>query len=110
MQPMQVTVLLSIAIGMIASLGLGQEYGKLDQGQPGDEMIQRYLKQETERLHEKFAQDIESREKWEKLRPAYRQEYLYMLGHAYYLTRRYGDTIKALARVRPPSRGPRSLR
>ena len=80
MQPMRVTILLSIAIGMIASLGLGQEYGKPDQGQPGDEMVQRYLKREAEKIHEKFAQDVESREKWEKLRPAYRQEYLYMLG------------------------------
>jgi len=65
---------------MIASLGLGQEYGKPDRGEPGDEMIQTYLAREAQRIHEKFAQDIESREKWDKLRPTYRQEYLYMLG------------------------------
>ncbi|RPJ31973.1 MAG: hypothetical protein EHM35_11930, partial [Planctomycetaceae bacterium] len=64
----------------ITSPGLSQEYGKPDREQPGDEMIQQYLKQEAERIHEQFAQDIESREKWEKLRPAYKQEYLYMLG------------------------------
>ncbi len=80
MESMRVTILLFIVIGTIASLGLGQEYGKPDQGQPGDEMIQRYLKQEAGKIHEKFAQDIESREKWEKLRPTYKQEYLYMLG------------------------------
>ena len=69
MRPMRVTVLLSVIIGMNASLGLGQEYDKPDRGRPGDEMIQRYLSQEAQRIHEKFAQDIESPEKWEKLRP-----------------------------------------
>jgi dienelactone hydrolase len=80
MRPMRVIVLLSIVIGMNASLGLGQEYDKPDRGQPGDEMIQRYLKQEAQRIHEKFAQDIESPGTWEKLRPTYKQEYFYMLG------------------------------
>jgi len=58
----------------------GQEYGTPDRGRPGDEMIQQYLQREAGRIHEKFAQDVESREKWDKLRPTYRQEYLYMLG------------------------------
>jgi len=80
MQPLRVTILLSAITCMIGSLGLGQEYGTADRGQPGDEMIQQYLKGEAQRIHEKFAQDIESREKWEKLRPTYKQEYLYMLG------------------------------
>jgi len=80
MQPMRVTVLVSVIIGMIASLGLGQEYGTPDRGQPGDEMIQQYLSHEAGRIHEKFAQDIESREKWDRLRPTYKQEYFYMLG------------------------------
>ncbi len=80
MQPARKTTLLSIMMCAIASPGLSQEYGKPDREQPGDEMIQQYLKQEAERIHEKFGQDIESLEKWEKLRPTYRQEYLYMLG------------------------------
>jgi dienelactone hydrolase len=80
MQPMRMTILLSVVVCMVASLGSGQEYDKPDRGQPGDEMVQQYLSRETQRIHEKFAQDIESREKWEKLRPTYRQEYLYMLG------------------------------
>jgi dienelactone hydrolase len=65
---------------MVVSLGLGQEYGKPDRGEPGDEMIQQYLAREAQRVHEKFAQDIESREKWDKFRPTYKQEYFYMLG------------------------------
>jgi len=69
-----------VASFMVVSLGLGQEYGKPDRGEPGDEMIQQYLAHEAQRIHEKFAQDIESREKWDKLRPTYKQEYFYMLG------------------------------
>ena len=75
MRPIPTLILLSIA-----TCGFAQEYGKPDRGQPGDEMIQQYLKREAERIHERFAQDIESREKWEQLRPTYKQEYFYMLG------------------------------
>lgn len=64
----------------IVTCTVGQEYGKPDRDQPGDEMIQQYLSREAQRIHETFAGDIESREKWEQLRPTYRQEYLYMLG------------------------------
>jgi len=64
----------------IVTCSFAQEYGTPDRGQPGDEMIQQYLRREAERIHEKFAQDLQSREKWEQLRPTYRQEYLYMLG------------------------------
>jgi dienelactone hydrolase len=47
---------------------------------PGDEMIQKYLARETQKIHDKFMQDIESAEDWEKLRPRYKEEYLHMLG------------------------------
>jgi dipeptidyl aminopeptidase/acylaminoacyl peptidase len=43
-------------------------------------MIQEYLSCETQKIHNCFLQDIESAEDWEKLRPKYKQEYLYMLG------------------------------
>jgi dienelactone hydrolase len=57
-----------------------QEYGKPDRGQPGDEMIQEYLKHQTQETHETFPQDIASLEHWKGVRDRYRQEYLYMLG------------------------------
>ncbi len=80
MQPMRVTVLLFVIGALTASSGSGQEYGTPDREQPGDEMIQQHLRREAERIHQKFAGDIESPETWERLRPAYKQEYLHMLG------------------------------
>ncbi|MCL5282945.1 MAG: prolyl oligopeptidase family serine peptidase, partial [Planctomycetes bacterium] len=51
-----------------------------DRGQPGDEMIQAYLKQETDKIHETFQQDYASLEHWKSVRNRYKQEYMYMLG------------------------------
>jgi dienelactone hydrolase len=61
-------------------LAAGQEYGPPDRGEPGDEMIQRYLARQTEQIHNRFLEDVESLEDWERLRAGYREEYLYMLG------------------------------
>jgi len=80
MRLVRMIVLPLVITYVIASCASGQEYGTPDRGQPGDEMIQQYLQREAGRIHERFAQDIESREKWDKLHPTYRQEYLYMLG------------------------------
>jgi len=80
MQPMRVIVLLFVIGALTASSGSGQEYGTPDRDQPGDEMIQQHLRREAERIHQKFAGDIESPETWEGLRPTYKQEYLHMLG------------------------------
>src|SRR5688500_1747258 len=57
-----------------------QPYGKADRGQPGDEMIQAYLKKEAETVSARFADDVASREAWEKKRPQHVEEYFYMLG------------------------------
>ncbi|MFI5380554.1 MAG: alpha/beta hydrolase family protein [Tepidisphaerales bacterium] len=57
-----------------------QPYGQPDRGAPGDEMIQKYLQQETAKLSARFADDIRSREAWEAKRPQYLEEYFYMLG------------------------------
>ena len=65
---------------IVASVAAGQEYGQPDRDMPGDEMIQGYLGRETQKLHEKFMQGVESVEDWEKLRPRYKEEYLHMLG------------------------------
>ena len=43
-------------------------------------MIQAYLSQQTQRIHETFQQDFASLEHWKGLRDRYRQEYFYMLG------------------------------
>jgi len=58
----------------------GQEYAPPDRGAPGDEMIQRYLASEANRIHATWTNDIKSLAGWEALRPAYREEYLHMLG------------------------------
>ncbi|MBL7186497.1 MAG: prolyl oligopeptidase family serine peptidase [Phycisphaerae bacterium] len=70
----------TVIVLIVASAAVGQEYGQSDKGQPGDEMIQGYLSRETQNIHEGFMRDVESSEDWEKLRPAYKQEYFHMLG------------------------------
>ncbi|MFC1635595.1 alpha/beta hydrolase family protein, partial [Planctomycetota bacterium] len=60
----------------------GQVYGSPDRDQPGDEMIQEYLARQTESIHERFLENVESLEDWQKLRPKYKEEYFHMLGLA----------------------------
>jgi len=43
-------------------------------------MIQAYLRAETEKLEGDFLDGVTTAEAWEKLRPRYKEEYLYMLG------------------------------
>jgi dienelactone hydrolase len=62
------------------STAKGQPYGLPDRGERGDEMIQEYLRVETEQIHRRFFQNVESVEDWKRLRPKYKEEYLYMLG------------------------------
>jgi dienelactone hydrolase len=77
MRSWHVTILVStvICVGATAQL-----HDPPDRGQPGDEMIQAYLKQETQKIHDAFPQDYASLEHWKDLRDRYRQEYFYMLG------------------------------
>ena len=72
-------VLLGLALPALCA---AQEYGPTDREQPGDEMIQAWLRQETSRLEARFTEDLRSREDWERERPRYREEYLHMLGLA----------------------------
>jgi dienelactone hydrolase len=65
---------------VVGSTVRGQEYGPPDRGQPGDEMIQRYLAREAQKIHDGFLQGVKSTEDWQKLRPRYKQEYFHMLG------------------------------
>ncbi|MBM3880138.1 MAG: hypothetical protein FJ387_10535 [Verrucomicrobia bacterium] len=66
--------------GAVTRMCQSQEYGSPDRGEPGDAMIQAYLAAEADRLHAGFADDLKSRAEWEARRPAYREEYLHMLG------------------------------
>jgi dienelactone hydrolase len=58
----------------------GQEYGPPDRDQPGDKIIQEYLRSETEEIHRQFLEDVESVEDWKRFRARYKEEYFYMLG------------------------------
>jgi hypothetical protein len=69
-----------LATCAIAATTDGQEYGPPDRGAPGDEMIQRYLAREAEKLHGRFREGVQTLADWQKLRGRYRQEYLHMLG------------------------------
>jgi dienelactone hydrolase len=72
-----VAVIAACAIGAAAR---GQEYGPPDRGQPGDEMIQRYLARIAGELESSFLGEVKSQEDWEKVRPRYKEEYFHMLG------------------------------
>jgi dienelactone hydrolase len=74
-------LLLSFAATSTASrCAHAQALGEPDHGQPGDEMIQNYLRQETEKISAHFADDIKSLAAWEAKRPEYVEQYYYMLG------------------------------
>src|SRR5437764_15327013 len=57
-----------------------QPYAHPDRTAPGDEMIQAYLRAETEKLESRFLDGVTTAEEWTKLRPKFKEEYLYMLG------------------------------
>ncbi|MFO0820390.1 MAG: prolyl oligopeptidase family serine peptidase [Pirellulales bacterium] len=71
-----------IGVVVLASLrgAWAQPLGQADRGEPGDEMIQRYLARETARIESAWADDVRSRETWQSRRESYHQQYLYMLG------------------------------
>src|SRR5262245_65992577 len=47
---------------------------------PGDEMIEKYLAQETDKISQRVFDGATTRQEWEARRPRLRQEYLDMLG------------------------------
>ena len=57
-----------------------QPYGEPDRGQPGDAMIQEYLRIEAGKLEADFLGTNKTAEDWKVLRPRYQQEYFDMLG------------------------------
>jgi len=80
MRSWYMAVLVSVMTFGGGSTAKGQAYGLPDRGERGDEMIQEYLRGETEQIHRRFFQNVESVEDWKKLRPKYKEEYFYMLG------------------------------
>jgi dienelactone hydrolase len=74
--------LLTVIVATAASSAQlrAQALGQPDRGSPGDEMIQAYLRQETEKISARFSDDIKSLAAWEAKRPQYVEQYAYMLG------------------------------
>lgn len=68
------------AIFSVSDNAFSQPLGNPDRGEPGDAMIQAYLERVTNELHGKFGADVASLADWQSKRPAYREEYFYMLG------------------------------
>lgn len=58
----------------------GQALREPDRGEPGDEMIQAYLRRESERIDARFLEGIETADDWRKARPALLEQYFCMLG------------------------------
>jgi dienelactone hydrolase len=71
---------LPFTIGLLASNSPAQPYGEPDRDQPGDEMIQTYLRQETEKIEAAFLPETQSVEDWNQMRPRFLREYYDMLG------------------------------
>src|SRR5688572_12346323 len=67
--------LVAVCVGISA-----QEYQKADRENPGDEMIQRYLAAEAEKLEASFLGEIKTKADWERERPRLMGEYFHMLG------------------------------
>ena len=65
---------------MTAVFSNGQEYGKPDRSNPGDTMIQEYLRTEAQKLEADFLAEIKTREDWERQKPRLVSEYFHMLG------------------------------
>jgi dienelactone hydrolase len=53
---------------------------KVEPPSPGDEMIDKYLAQETDKITPRFLDGAKTLEEWQAKLPRLRQEYLYMLG------------------------------
>lgn len=71
----------ALALGLLAGgAAVAQEYGPPDRDAPGDAMIQAHLAREADRLDGAFLEGVGSADDWTRLRPRWRDEYLYMLG------------------------------
>ena len=69
-----------LVLFMTAVFSNGQVYDKADRDNPGDAMIQEYLRTEAQKLEAEFLAEIKTREDWERERPRLTSEYFHMLG------------------------------
>jgi dienelactone hydrolase len=76
----------TVALAVVVSLELlgrasGQEgANQVPAGPPGETMIRAYLARLAAEAETRFPDDLRTASDWERLRPSYRDEYLYMLG------------------------------
>ncbi len=70
----------SALVCVVVGSARGQLHSPHDRGQPGDEMIQAYLRAEAERIDARFLEGTKTAEAWMKNRPRLKEEYFYMLG------------------------------
>jgi dienelactone hydrolase len=76
-------ILLGLALGLAGAgmfTALAQPYAPPDRGEPGDAMIQSYLRTAAEKAEAGFLEGVTNAAAWERRRLEYKQEYLYMLG------------------------------
>ncbi len=71
---------LVLSLFCFASLAQAQVHDPPDQGEPGDEMIQNYLRHETGKIEADVLGSARTAETWGRIRPRYVQEYFDMLG------------------------------
>ena len=65
---------------LLISCATAQTRETPDNGEPGDKMIQQYLRQETVKIESDFLGTIKSAEDWQQAMPRFRREYFDMLG------------------------------
>ncbi len=73
-------LLLMLLVAGLAPGAWAQALGEPDRGEPGDEMIQKYLAAEAIRIDQGYLRGIESLDAWQQNRERLKQEYFSMLG------------------------------
>jgi len=71
---------MGIIVTWVTASVAGQALREPDRGEPGDVMIQEYMRHEAERIDGAFLEGIATAKDWRDARPALLEEYLYMLG------------------------------
>src|SRR5438552_10776889 len=75
--PFSIRVCLTLIFGFFP---LAAGHAQPPAPKPGDEMIEKYLAQETDKISQRVFDGATTRQEWEARRPRLRQEYLDMLG------------------------------
>ena len=65
---------------LVCQVVTAQTYDEPDRGEPGDAMIQEYLRAQSQQICDSFPQGISSLEDWQNHREQWREQYFYMLG------------------------------